>query len=173
MRGSAQSPNGQEFAGQGEQVLTSCSGRCQPQKLSRRNHVVLRMQLDDGDDGCPWKQRFFAEPKIAPAGTLIFCEVRKNFVFSAWIIARCLNIYLFICKTNKRNAVIAQQHAHLSLFNPILRKQSFIIEACHMPGTVVGCHLLCSGFSLARGVVLQLFVQTYHRLLSAFWHFYN
>ena len=33
--------------------------------------------------------------------------------------------------------------------------------------------LLCSGFSLARGVVLQLFVQTYHRLLSAFWHFYN
>jgi len=37
-----------------------------------------------------------------------------------------------------------------------------------MPGTVVGCHLLCSGFSLARGVVLQLFVQTYHRLLSAF-----
>ena len=52
-----------------------------------------------------------------------------------------------------------------------MRKQSFII-ACHMPGTVVGCHF-CSGFSLARGVVLQLFVQTYHRLLSAFWHFYN
>jgi hypothetical protein len=48
-----------------------------------------------------------------------------------------------------------------------MRKQSFILEACHMPGTVVGCHLLCSGFSLARRVVLQLFVQTYHRLLSA------
>jgi len=42
-----------------------------------------------------------------------------------------------------------------------------------MPGTVVGCHLLCLGSCLARGVVLQLFVQTYHRLLSAFWHFYN
>jgi len=54
-----------------------------------------------------------------------------------------------------------------------MRKQSFIIEACHMPCTVVGCHLLCSGLCLARGVVLQLFVQTYHRLLSAFWHFYN
>ena len=26
-----------------------------------------------------------------------------------------------------------------------MRKQSFIIEACHMPGTVVGCHLLCLG----------------------------
>jgi hypothetical protein len=25
----------------------------------------------------------------------------------------------------------------------------------------------------SRGVVLQLFVQTYHRLLPAFWHFYN
>jgi len=25
----------------------------------------------------------------------------------------------------------------------------------------------------ARGIVLQRFVQTYHRLLSAFWHFYN
>jgi hypothetical protein len=37
-----------------------------------------------------------------------------------------------------------------------------------MPGTVVGCHLLCLGSCLARGVVLQLFVQTYHRLLSAF-----
>jgi len=54
-----------------------------------------------------------------------------------------------------------------------MRKQSFIIEACHMPGTVVGCHLLCLGSCLARRVVLQLFVQTYHRLLSAFWHFYN
>jgi hypothetical protein len=54
-----------------------------------------------------------------------------------------------------------------------MRKQSFIIEACRMPGTVVGCHLLCLGSCLARGVVLQLFVQTYHRLLSAFWHFYN
>ena len=54
-----------------------------------------------------------------------------------------------------------------------MRKQSPIIEACHMPGTVVGCHLLCLGLCLARGVVLQLFVQTYHRLLSAFWHFYN
>ena len=50
---------------------------------------------------------------------------------------------------------------------------SFIIEACHMPCTVVGCHLLCSGLCLARGVVLQLFVQTYHWLLSAFWHFYK
>jgi len=37
-----------------------------------------------------------------------------------------------------------------------------------MPGTVVGCHLVCLGSVLARGVVLQLFVQTYHRLLSAF-----
>jgi hypothetical protein len=37
-----------------------------------------------------------------------------------------------------------------------------------MPCTVVGCHLLCLGSCLARGVVLQLFVQTYHRLLSAF-----
>jgi hypothetical protein len=54
-----------------------------------------------------------------------------------------------------------------------MRKQSFIIEACLMPGIVVGCHLLCLGSCLARGVVLQLFVQTYHRLLSAFWHFYN
>jgi len=54
-----------------------------------------------------------------------------------------------------------------------MRKQSFIIKACHMPGIVVGCHLLCLGSCLARGVVLQLFVQTYHRLLSAFWHFYN
>jgi hypothetical protein len=36
-----------------------------------------------------------------------------------------------------------------------------------MPCTVVGCHLLCLGSCLARGVVLQLFVQTYHRLLSA------
>ena len=42
-----------------------------------------------------------------------------------------------------------------------------------MPGTVVGWHLLCSGLCLARGVVLQLFVQTYYRLLSAFWHFYK
>jgi len=42
-----------------------------------------------------------------------------------------------------------------------------------MPGIVVGCHLLCLGSCLARGVVLQLLVQTYHRLLSAFWHFYN
>ena len=42
-----------------------------------------------------------------------------------------------------------------------------------MPCTLVGCHLLCSGLCLARGVVLQLFVQTYHRLLPAFWHFYN
>ena len=54
-----------------------------------------------------------------------------------------------------------------------MRKQSFIIEACLMPGIVVGCHLLCLGSCLARVVVLQLFVQTYHRLLSAFWHFYN
>jgi len=54
-----------------------------------------------------------------------------------------------------------------------MRKQSFIIEACLMPGIVVGCHLLCLGSCLARGVVLQLFVQPYHRLLSAFWHFYN
>ena len=54
-----------------------------------------------------------------------------------------------------------------------MRKQSFIIEACHMPCTVVGCHLLCLGSCLARGVVLQLSLQTYHRLLSAFWHFYN
>ena len=54
-----------------------------------------------------------------------------------------------------------------------MRKQSFILEACHMPGIVVGCHLLCLGSCLARGVVLQLFVQTYHRLLSAFLHFYN
>jgi hypothetical protein len=37
-----------------------------------------------------------------------------------------------------------------------------------MPGTVVGCHLLCLGSCLARGVVLQLFVQTYHRLLQQF-----
>jgi len=38
-----------------------------------------------------------------------------------------------------------------------------------MPCTVVGCHLLCSGLCLARGVVLQLFVHTYHRLsLSEF-----
>ena len=42
-----------------------------------------------------------------------------------------------------------------------------------MPCTVVGCHLLCLGSCLARGAVLQLLVQTYHRLLSAFWHFYN
>jgi hypothetical protein len=42
-----------------------------------------------------------------------------------------------------------------------------------MPCTVVGCHLLCPGSCLARGAVLQLFVQTYHRLFSAFWHFYN
>ena len=41
------------------------------------------------------------------------------------------------------------------------------------PCTVVGCHLLCLGSCLARGVVLQFFVQTHHRLLSAFWHFYN
>jgi len=54
-----------------------------------------------------------------------------------------------------------------------MRKQSFIIKACHMPCTVVGCHLLCPGSCLARGAVLQLFVQTYHRLFSAFWHFYN
>ena len=44
----------------------------------------------------------------------------------------------------------------------------FIIEACDMPGTVVGCHLLCLGSCLARGVVLQLFEQTYHRLLQHF-----
>ena len=37
-----------------------------------------------------------------------------------------------------------------------------------MPCAVGGCHLLCSGLSLAMGVALQLFVQTYHRLLSAF-----
>ena len=49
-----------------------------------------------------------------------------------------------------------------------MRKQSFIIEACLMPGIVVGCHLLCLGSCLARGVVLQLFVQTYHRLLPTF-----
>jgi len=49
-----------------------------------------------------------------------------------------------------------------------MRKQRIIIEACHMPCTVVGCQLLCSGLCLARGVLLQLFVQTYHRLLSAF-----
>jgi hypothetical protein len=42
-----------------------------------------------------------------------------------------------------------------------------------MPGTVVGRHLLCLGSCLARGIGLQLFVQTYRRLLSAFWHFYN
>jgi len=54
-----------------------------------------------------------------------------------------------------------------------MRKQSPIIEACHMPGTVVGCHLLCLDSCLARGVVLLLFVQTYHWLLSAVWHFYN
>jgi len=48
-----------------------------------------------------------------------------------------------------------------------------LLKGCHKPGNVVGCHLLCSGFSLARGVVLQLFVQTYHRLLSAFWLFFN
>ena len=49
-----------------------------------------------------------------------------------------------------------------------MRKQSFIIEACHMPGTVVGCHILCLGSCLARGFALQLFVQTYHRLLQHF-----
>jgi hypothetical protein len=49
-----------------------------------------------------------------------------------------------------------------------MRKQIFIIEACHMPGTVVGCQLLCLGSCLARRVVLQLFVQTYHRLLQHF-----
>jgi hypothetical protein len=37
-------------------------------------------------------------------------------------------------------------------------KAKFIIEACHMPGTVVGCHSLCLGTCLTRGVVLQLFI---------------
>jgi len=52
-----------------------------------------------------------------------------------------------------------------------MQKQSFIIEADLKPGTVVGCHLLCLGSCLARGVVLQLFVQTYHRLLQHFDNF--
>ena len=51
-----------------------------------------------------------------------------------------------------------------------MRKQIFIIEACHMPGTVVGCQLLCLGSCLARGIVLQLFVQTYHRLQGGIQH---
>ena len=34
-------------------------------------------------------------------------------------------------------------------------------------------HCLYSYIQVHRGVVLQLFVQTYHRLLPAFWHFYN
>jgi len=45
----------------------------------------------------------------------------------------------------------------------------FIIEAFHSYAcTVVGCYLLCLGSCLARGVVLQLFVQNYHWLLQHF-----
>jgi len=42
------------------------------------------------------------------------------------------------------------------------------LSTCHVPGTVVGCHLLCLGSCLTRGVVLQLLLQTYHRLLQQF-----
>ena len=37
-----------------------------------------------------------------------------------------------------------------------------------MPGTFIGCHLLCVGSCLTTGVELQLFVQTYHPLLQHF-----
>ena len=75
-----------------------------------------------------------------------------------------------------RHLAALQRHMpsmHQAALSSSALYNSFIIEACHMPGIVVGCHLLCLGSCLARRVVLQLFVQTYHRLLSAFWHFYN
>jgi hypothetical protein len=50
-----------------------------------------------------------------------------------------------------------------------MQKQKFHYRSLSYACTVVGCHLLCLlGLCLARGVVLQLFEQTYHRLLSAF-----
>jgi len=45
---------------------------------------------------------------------------------------------------------------------------NFIIEACHMPGTVVGCHSHSLGFCLARGCATTLCTQTYHQLLQHF-----
>jgi len=69
-----------------------------------------------------------------------------------------------------RHLAALQRHMpsmHQAALSSSALYNSFIIEACHMPGIVVGCHLLCLGSCLARRVVLQLFVQTYHRLLSA------
>ena len=59
-----------------------------------------------------------------------------------------------------------QKNRHI--YGHIRRIYTVLANPTHLPGTVVGCQLLCLGSCLARGVVLQLFVPTYHRLLQHF-----
>ena len=46
----------------------------------------------------------FAEPRIAPAGKLEFCEVRKNLKIFG-LAARGIYNFIIICKTTKRSMV--------------------------------------------------------------------
>jgi hypothetical protein len=62
------------------------------------------------------------------------------------------------CKPEENTTTSSAMNAKAKIHN---RSLSYAWYRCR-------CHLLCLGSCLARGFVLQLFIQTYHRLLQHF-----
>jgi len=104
---------------------------------------------------------------LSPHRCVCMCVCVCVCVFVCGVSARLQTRVSFFLKADGMSLAFLRLPSFQFLNQCNIAGSSSQIEAWHMPCTVVGCHLLCSGLRLAKGVVLQLFVQSHHRLLSA------